>query len=161
MKYIEQSYKNLHLTLTKSIDLNSFSILESETIELTELTIKLYIIGESHIIHYLNKENSFYEVFACKTLENDDVILSKSIDKIRQNSIKIDKKNYSFNLDILDKERVDSNLYNNYIEFVFPKNSKTSIGVNIVNNYIKIETLHSYLNENKYIYTTQKLKYKD
>lgn len=161
MQYIEQSYKDLQLTLSTSINLDDFTILKSKTLQIKNIEISLYIIGESHIIHYKKNNNSFYEVFACKTLNSDDLFFSKSINELKLKPLSLQKKKYDFEVIIQDElQNVNIDNYDEYIEFIFPKKSITSIGVRMDENDIIIETLHSYLNEKKYIYTFQKLKIK-
>jgi len=161
MQYIDQSYKDLRLTLTSSINLDHFSLLRSKTIKLEGLTLTLYIIGESHIIHYQSKYQSFYEIFACQCIENDDILLSSTLDELMQNSLDLPNYKYSFALCVLSEAQEEQNTYDHSLTFTFPKNSVTSIGVKLQNKHIAIKTLHSYLNEQKYIYTSQKIQYKD
>ena len=79
-----------------------------------------------------------------------------------QKALRLYEKIYQFEVSIFDTEQ-EKNIesYDEYIEVVFPKNSVTSVGIKIEKEYVYIETLHSYLNENKFIYTSQSFKYKE
>ena len=106
-----------------------------------------------------NGNNSFYEVFACKSLNSNDVFFSKSINELKLKPLRLQSREYSFEVIIQNKiQNLNTNSYDEYIEFLFPKNSITSIGINIEGNNVMIKTLHSYLHENIYIYTSQKIK---
>lgn len=158
MEFIEQSYKDLNLTIVEnSIDLDDFTIIKSKDIKIDNITISLHIIGESHIIKYTLDNKSFYEIFACKTLNNNKLLLSKNITNISKESFEFSNKKYSFELSIEDKIKQYNNNYDEYLEFIFPKGSKTAIWFKNKNNIINIDTLHSYDNENKYIYTSSTL----
>lgn len=159
MEFIEQSYKDLNLTIIKdTIDLNKFTIIKSKELTIGNITISLYIIGESHIIKYTCNEKSFYEIFACKTLHNNKLLLSKNIAHISKESFELYNIKYNFKLSIEDTiKQKNQNDYDEYLEFTFPKGSKTAIWLKSKNNIIDIDTLHSYDNEKKYIYTTTTL----
>lgn len=155
MEYIEQSYKDLNLTISKNIDLNDFTLLVSKDIRIGDINISLHIIGESHIIKYTTGDKYFYEIFACKILDDQEVLLSKSISKLTKESFPLNGKQYSF--EVFIKDQLSENIlegYEEYLEFIFPKGSKTALWVKGENKTLLIKTLHSYQNENKYIYTS-------
>jgi hypothetical protein len=154
MQYINQSYQDLHLTLVEDVSLDDFTLLESKTIKHYALDIDLHIIGESHIIRYKINDMEFYEIFACKTINNNNVIFSKNIQELSH--FKLQNLNYQFDVKIYteEKEILD---FDEVIEFIFPKGSRTAIWLTKNKKNIKIVTLHSYLNEGKYIYTESKI----
>jgi len=158
MNFIEQSYKDLNLSIVENnINLDDFTILKSKNIKLDNIAISLHIIGESHIIKYTLDDKSFYEIFACKTLNSEKLLLCKNITNISKEFFEFNNIKYSFELSIKDKVKQIDNNYDEYLEFIFPKGSKTAIWFKNENNIINIHTLHSYDNEKKYIYTNSKL----
>lgn len=160
MEFIEQSYKDLNLTITKKhIDLNDFTLLVSKDIKMGSVEISLHIIGESHILKYTIEGKSFYEIFACKVLDDQKVMLSKNISELSEESFTFNFKKYCFEVSIEDK--IKENVldgYDEYLEFVFPKGSKTALWVKYEDGPVLIRSLHSYENEDKYIYTQSRIE---
>ena len=144
--YIDQSYKELVLTLSKE-QIHEVNVLKSVTFKVGDFLVDLSIIGASHSI---NINNQLLEMFAATKVQSDS-LLSQKINEISNVSLSYKNFRYSFKL-------VDSlNDYDYDLEFnyIFPGENKpeTKILLKRIKKLIIINTLHFYPNERTTILT--------
>jgi len=179
-EYIDQSAKTLSLNVFKGIpDMNQFSVLAEGNLETSKVSIKLYIIGASHVVEVnISDVCIFYEAFSCiPCKKTPDTILSYKIDKIESPIIKLiypsnekiinpavyqfeySIEDYFSSKDYLNKfETMYNNNQNVVLNYNFPQGGneeipKTILAVRINDQSINIESVHTYPNENTNVFT--------
>jgi len=144
--YVDQSYKELVLTLSKE-QIQKVNILKSKNFNINDFNIKLSIIGASHC---LDINNEFFEVFAATKI-NNKALLSEKLNEIKEISYNFDNFNYNFKL--VDKLEIDN--YDLEFNYIFPgdNNPETKILLKKQDKNIIVNTLHFYPNEKTTIFT--------
>jgi len=170
MEFIDQSSSELRLSLSDSnFNLESLSVIKSETVSFDNLKIKFGILGASHFVRIKSKNVDLTEIFACADVENSESIrLDNGFDLIKNtNAFR-----YSFTSNILCWDEVKGKYFYEYmsseknsseifLSFDFPSEkegnfqARTSVLIkrDSAAKSISITTMHAYPNENNLIKT--------
>lgn len=167
MIYIDQNSTELKLSLTiNKFNKEPLQVISTKEIIMGGFNIEFGILGASHFVTFKKDDFLFSEIFACVELDGVDSI--KNID-----SLKLERENYSFSSSIKSWSEDGESAYNNAItkantfpslEFIFPSEkegffqARTNISISILNDYIVIDTIHAYPNENNVVVTKSTMK---
>ena len=176
--YIDQSANELRLNLVYSkLDKSDLNVLISKSITFNDIDIEVGIIGASHFLTVKYNDKEFSEVFACLELNNttQKCIVKKANELLLSTKEVINNDlQYEFSLKILNWYEFSEKKYKQFTEdTVLYSKGENSLGLSHVFPYKKddkyvaktevfciqkekriiVETLHSYPNEEKLVFT--------
>jgi hypothetical protein len=175
VEFQDQSSSELVLNIIPfNKDISELTVLSTDSIQNDLFDVEYGIIGASHFVKVTNKNTNetFMEVFACITLEYENII---SINASKINDFMRTGLNgfvYNFSSEIVTSD--DDNFqdkFNNEIEkskrglsYIFPKRDEdtfdplTTITVILEGDAVNISTMHAYPNEKTITLTNSKIK---
>ncbi len=175
MTFLEQSSSDLQLTIAKgNLDLKQFNIISQCKKSFLNFDVTMRIIGGSHFITFKNNHLEFHEIFACHNVRSKEALIYKENFGNIKNKLHLkfsENINYSFESFTLPQEKALEKMCkieklvekikneNKSLSFEFPASNnetppKTIIYLELIDaKKISLETIHSYPNENKFVFT--------
>lgn len=170
MEYIDQSHEELNLFFSqKASDLKSFKVISESHFDTPNFKIHFGVLTESHFAIIETGNETINEIFACTDIDLPGVD-KHDIDSIADEGFnkELDNHTYEFKCEILPYSECESILKHfrakrsqintQYQIFDFPNDDDplpalTEVYVT-VNGVVKVESLHTYPNEDKAVFST-------
>jgi hypothetical protein len=174
IKYEDTSHKTLGLGLASgNIDVSNLSVISTKTVG----NIEFGILGASHYVKIHNGPDTLNEIFACRKLNGD--VRYYSINDLNNQSINTQNRyfNYEFKVEVIDDKKfidalikefedADANNYGDSLMELFPTKGEvpfkacTYINVKESEHFTRVQTIHTYPEENTIVYTESKINLK-
>lgn len=173
MKYIQQSSSSIRLYFSEGkSNIEQFRILQSSEIKVDNISIVFGILGESHFIQIIQNNKVRTEICACVegVFSDSDKIVFNSKLTLLQNSTYSNSKN-SYNFDFktyigkigetkANRLLKSGNTVGTHLlvhkfpgKHWFSKKALTVIKIKVSSTQIQTETVHTYPDEKKYVFT--------
>jgi len=170
MEFIEQTYKSIIFYFVNySVDQSIFNIVSKHSFQHHNVAIEFGILTESHFLSISAPNDVINEICACKSYDIKNAEI-QSIENITNDSYQTNTKNFSYSFSssivnyrtgrkVLSTLRGKQRLSNtHYLTHTFPgkwpwsRAASTEIYVT-VGDTIVTETVHTYPNENKMVFS--------
>lgn len=175
MEYLEQSYKSIIFYLVNTVlDQKVFNIVSKHQFEHENMRIEFGVLTESHYVSVTEDDATLYEVCACKEYDFD-TLQKANIEDVAETTVAEDIGNFSYTFTsdiknyrdgkkILNQlESKQRNSVTHYLTHTFPgrwawsRPAITEIYVTPKNGGLIVETVHTYPNESKMVFTTSEI----
>jgi hypothetical protein len=177
--YQDQSASALKLGIVSEfLALDQFNVLSSLMIK-TPIKIEARIIGASHCISFVLNKQLFTEVFACTEVRAKNIIFARQLSEMScPLHLRLNEFDYKFKAKIISWEEGVS--FSESLEQLARKKSEKIIGlvedfpvchktglipktIIVISNksdlgFVQIDTVHSYPNEQKIVFTTSTIE---